>query len=421
MGLVVQSVTGNGPTLQLTGVAPGNSLICIASTFRAPSTGIAAATPTDSNGTFSIASADTPSTFTSGTTDDCGIGIWYQANVAGGTHTVTPEALNGFDATLLEISGLVVPGLFDVAKSAVTNNGSQTSQVTGTTAVTAQAEVLVIIGLALAAAGGVANVGLTNPVSGFTILHINQNDSTGIACLHAYKFISAIGAQSATFNWTDSEANQASHGAVAVFRVQPTVGHPVMITSNHPGRSPGKAPASFRFWTPPNVGAVATPTVTTINESIGPFTWAGSQSNLTKILTEGVGAWTWAGTTAAVPRLVAAVPGPYTWTGKTSPISKSIASLKGLYLWAGTGNTLARSLAPAPASYTWAGVHATLGAPINETVGTWSWAGRQSTFVMLIQEAIGRWTWAGTHSNVTVPGAVSATHLYPIPGRRTRR
>ena len=214
---LVQSVTGTGATLVLNNVVAGNTLICTDSYFRTPSNGIAASTPTDSNGTLSIASADVPATFTGGAVDDIGVGIWVEGNAAAGTHTVTPQALSSHFGTLAEYSGLTASP-FDVAKSAVTNNGSQTSQVTGTTAATAQAQELVVIGLCLAAASGVTNVGLTDPVSGFTTLQVQLNDSTGLAGMHAFKIISATGTQSATFNWTDSEANQGSHGAIATFK-----------------------------------------------------------------------------------------------------------------------------------------------------------------------------------------------------------
>ena len=55
---LVQSVTGNGATLVLNGVAAGNALFLIDSYFRSASSGVGEAVPTDSNGTFLAASAE---------------------------------------------------------------------------------------------------------------------------------------------------------------------------------------------------------------------------------------------------------------------------------------------------------------------------------------------------------------------------
>lgn len=213
----VQSVIGNGATLVLNSVVVGNTLIYIDSYLRAVSTGLAPATPADSNGTFAVAKAGTPAFFT-GAPDDVGTAIWVEQNAAAGTHTVTPEVESGHKGTLVEFSGLLTSGVFDIATDAKTSDGTQTSQVTGTTGTTTQADELVIISLCLAASGGLANVALTDPVAGFTTLQISQNDASDIAMMHAFKVISATGTQSATFNWVDTEAAQASHAAIATFK-----------------------------------------------------------------------------------------------------------------------------------------------------------------------------------------------------------
>lgn len=221
---LVQSVHGTGATLVLNGVAAGNTLFVLDSYFRSPGTGVAAATPTDSNGTFTIGRAGIPANFVSGGNNDCGIGIWYQENALAGTHTVTPEALTSHEGTLLEFSGLITSSSLDQVNDAKTNDSTQTSQVTGTTPATTVADELVLIGLCLGAAAGVADVGFTDPVAGFTTLFKRVIDSSGLAFMHSYKIISATGTQAATFNWTDNEAHQGSHGAIATFKATTAAG-----------------------------------------------------------------------------------------------------------------------------------------------------------------------------------------------------
>src|SRR5258707_11880063 len=114
----VQSVTGAGATLVLNSVVAGNTLTFEMSYLRVSGTNAAAATPTDSNGTFSVSSADT--TFAIGS-DHIGAAIWHEGNAASGTHTVTPDAGVTHNCTLTEWSGLSATPL-DVAKSAGTAN-----------------------------------------------------------------------------------------------------------------------------------------------------------------------------------------------------------------------------------------------------------------------------------------------------------
>jgi len=212
---VVQSVTAGSGTLTLNGVAAGNTLLFFQSFFRNVSTGAGLTAPTDTNGTFSTSSAGTPATFGG---HDVGIGLFHQYNVASGTHTVTPNATSDWNATLIEVSGLVTASALDVTTNAKTDSSAHTSQVTGTTASTAQSSELVIIGCTLGASTGASDVGWTDPVSGFTTLFKVSDDSIDVATFHAYKTISSIGTQSATFNWTNNDASNASHAAIATYK-----------------------------------------------------------------------------------------------------------------------------------------------------------------------------------------------------------
>lgn len=176
-------------------------------------------TPADSNGTFSIAIAGTPSKF-GVANHDAGTGIWYQQNAAAGTHTITPENLSATQHyTLLEISGAPTSGALDKVVDAKTDNTSHQTQVTGTTAETAQPGELVVIGVGIGATNGISNINLVDPPAGFTTLYKMNNSASDLATLHAYKFIIGAGPQSATFDWVDSETEQASHADLATFLV----------------------------------------------------------------------------------------------------------------------------------------------------------------------------------------------------------
>ena len=215
----VQSVTGAGATLVLNGVAANNALTFQESSFD-NSSGTALATPTDSNGTFTIASADAGTQATG--LGFALVGIWYNQAAAAGTHTVTPQARNGYNGTLTEWSGLATSGMLDVAKSAGSGAGGQTSQATGTTSATAQADELVLICLSVGATPGAANIGLTDPVSTFTTLQVVNDDAGNIGTMHSWKETAATGTQSATFNWTDNSATETTMGCIATFKVAAT-------------------------------------------------------------------------------------------------------------------------------------------------------------------------------------------------------
>lgn len=214
----VQSVTGSGATIALNGVTAGNALTLQMTYLRFATTGARAATPTDTNGTFTASAGDVnplPAVFGGG---DSGIGTWIEENTASGTHTVTPEADSIIHCTLCEWSGLATSSSLDVAKSASTIGSNQTSQVTGTTATTAQAAELALITLNTGAAIGVANIGLTDPVTNYTTLQVLNDTNTDIAVMHNFRVLSATGTQAATYNWTDTENNQVSIANIATFK-----------------------------------------------------------------------------------------------------------------------------------------------------------------------------------------------------------
>ena len=212
----VQTVTGTG-NLTLNGVAAGNLLVAMQSGYRGGTTTTAIAVPTDTGGTFVGGIAGVGALWFSSTFAVL-VGLFYEVNAASGTHTVTFEANALDNKTLSEFSGMATASVLDVSQAALTSNSDITSQVTGTTGTTAQADELIIIALSAAAPSGTNPMGLTNPVSGFTTLQIWDNSLSGLPTFHAYKIVSATGTQSATFNWTAHEAQMGAHAAIAAFK-----------------------------------------------------------------------------------------------------------------------------------------------------------------------------------------------------------
>jgi hypothetical protein len=215
----VQSVNSATNTIALNGVTAGNTLVLMIGYYRDTGTDAVFPTPTDSSGnTVNVAVSPVPSN-DSVNAHDLGVAIFYVTNASAGTHTFTMSSVSAQHATLTEFSPLTSSS-FDVATSATTNGSSSaTSQVTGTTASTAQANELVVICCTLGAtAGSTSDVLWTDPVSGFTTLQKVVNLASDLPILHAWKEVSGVGAQSATFNWGVSNSTGFMQAGIATFK-----------------------------------------------------------------------------------------------------------------------------------------------------------------------------------------------------------
>lgn len=174
----------------------------------------------------------------------------------------------------------------------------------------------------------------------------------------------------------------------------------------HPGRSPGRAPISARFWSPtPPWGSIAG--IVTFSASLGVYTWKGDSSPVTKIFAAAVGAYTWAGKSSPLSVEILATKGAWTWAGKASPLSTSIAAARGAWTWAGRTSPVSKSMNAGPGAWTWAGVHASFVSPMNAAVGAYSWAGRKSPLSASFASGVGVYVWSGRASVVTVPGGAT--------------
>lgn len=213
----VQTVTGAGATVVINSVVAGNLLTYENSYFRNPSTGLGENNPADSQGqTWSAGRADAPA-ISGGF--DMGTSHFYIQNALAGTHTCTPEVNSSHFVTITEWSGMLTSGVLDASVAAQNGSGAGTSQATGTTSTTAQADEIVMIAFAMGATGtGATDVTFTDPVANFTTLQINKNDATSTALMHCSRIISAIGTQTATFNWTTSDPTQWWQASIVTYK-----------------------------------------------------------------------------------------------------------------------------------------------------------------------------------------------------------
>lgn len=213
----VQSVnaTASGTTITatLTGVTAGN-LLTLQLSFYQSSSQTAVATPTDSNGTFSVAIAPTALNLS---LDSFASAIYYEANAAAGTHTAT-VTLHGSPVghvTFIEWSGAATSSVLDKTAS---NGSISTTQnrASGTTAALTASNDLALVALAVASGAGQTNAAISDPPSGYTSLYAQQDTAVDVGVEFAYQLLSSSAAQSTTWTWTDS-TTAGSMGVIATF------------------------------------------------------------------------------------------------------------------------------------------------------------------------------------------------------------
>lgn len=189
----VQSVTFSGENVNsfgvtLNGVAAGNFLACMPSTYT--SGGPTNTAPTDDKGnTWNTTTAPTVTVSSSAF-------IFYAMNVAAGNTAVTWDPGNGMYGTgsVAEFSGVATSAALD--QQASNNNNSSATPTSGTTGTTTQADELV---LACVMTGcNVADDGIDLP-SGYSNIYTYQNSAQIIGHSSDYRIVSATGTQSASW------------------------------------------------------------------------------------------------------------------------------------------------------------------------------------------------------------------------------
>src|SRR5882672_9570493 len=125
--------------------------------------------------------------------------------------------------------------------------------------------------------------------------------------------------------------------------------------------------------------------VTTINATVGTYSWVGKNSPLTKIINASVGAYSWQGKTSPLSKMINAGVGTYSCSGQSSPLSKMINASVGTYSWLGKTASLDNVIR------------------INAQVGQYSWSGvpAQIQQIITIDAKIGVYSWAGVTATVT--------------------
>lgn len=226
----VQSTTQapNGVTSQtiaLTSVGAGNLLVLTSDYFDGTqATNATPATPTDSNGTVAVGIAPLSVLSLGG---QMGCAIFYVANTASGTHTLTvnpfshTNAYSGF-LTLTEYSGVVTSSPLDAAaiiSADIENAGSTTTFNTGTGATLAQADELIVAAISVTAGAGLSNAGLSTAATGYTQVSVQQDSSANVAGETAFKETAATTGQIATWTFTSDSTMRGVQASLVAFKV----------------------------------------------------------------------------------------------------------------------------------------------------------------------------------------------------------
>lgn len=430
----VQSINSSGANPQLTSVVAGNLLVLCSSCFNSGSV-TAETVPTDSAGTFSTQDRLVAANGASGIV----CSVFYEESAAAGTHTATPQnfGAGSQNRTFAEFSGIASSSSLDVKTSAATSNSTHTSQATGTTGATNQADELIVIALSLGASGGVADVGFTDPVAGFTTLQKVVNDSSDEATFHAFKVVAATGTQAATFNWTDAEAGQTSQALIGTYKAaaasvvnqSPLTGSKPLLMTLQRDASKLRAmpiPSYVRDAIPPDVGPPAPwyaqhPILARFERSFGrtrmghlPMAPVAAAAAL--VLTADPGSVVITGTAANFLLAMPAGSGVITITGTDITPRLSMPAAAGAFTITGTVASLlaARTIVAGPGSYVITGTAATPRVSMPADPGSFTITGTAATFAVVMPASSGTVLITGTAATLT-PSAATPT-LVADPG-----
>lgn len=180
----------NGITSSLTGVASGSLLVQTAAVFV--SGGPANVTPTDDK------SNDWNTTTAPTERDQTNSFINYAMDSAAGDTVLTIDYGSAFavEGEFCEFSGLETTSALDVEDE--NDSASDSTPDVASAASTAQADELVVVVMAIGTI--VADAGIDTPATtGYTNLHVQQNNSTNAASASDYKIVAATGTQSAAW------------------------------------------------------------------------------------------------------------------------------------------------------------------------------------------------------------------------------
>ena len=144
---------------------------------------------------------------------------------------------------------------------------------------------------------------------------------------------------------------------------------------------------------------------TTVNATVGSFTWGGLASPLSTQINAGVGGYTWQGKSSPLITTINATIGSYTFSGLSSSLSAQINASIGGYAWSGLSAPLSAQINAAIGTWTWSGKFSSVitTPSINATIGTWTWGGQFSPLASQLNAGVGGWTMQGIAATVTTP------------------
>lgn len=207
------TVSGGAGTVTMTGVNAADTLIL----FAGAASGSASNVGSPPAG---YTAANVPSAYVNAGLSTDAV-IYYNQSPSSGSNTVTISfsAGGGGPMVLVEWSGMS-PGALDVhpAASNVTNGSTAGSNSIASGTLSQANEVIFAVLLENSSGAGSANVGLTNPPTGFVSVAVSQDSSGSTAWGVAYKVVSATTTQTASWTWTDT-ATIASQATLASFKL----------------------------------------------------------------------------------------------------------------------------------------------------------------------------------------------------------
>jgi hypothetical protein len=133
-----------------------------------------------------------------------GVGLYWQIAAGGSASAAINASGSGawaINALIAEFSGYQTSSPQDSAVTAFTGSAGPVTSGTITSGVPAQSAELIIVVYAGPQINSNSNIGLVDPISGFTTLDIQQNNQNHAVGITAYKEITGGGAQSAPETW----------------------------------------------------------------------------------------------------------------------------------------------------------------------------------------------------------------------------
>jgi hypothetical protein len=199
-------------TTTLTGVTAANLLVCICTWDMNAASGNPTINASSTGWNLAVQAGPVVAAGNSGWIT--GTSIFYNQNASSGSNSLQLDfaSTSRMRSIILEVSGNATSGSLDKTS---TNTSTSATTLSTTTAATTWATEISIAANAASFVAGNANVGMTDPPTGYTSIEINQDTNTYAACEAAYLIVSSTGTQTASWTW--ATAGEAT-AAIATFK-----------------------------------------------------------------------------------------------------------------------------------------------------------------------------------------------------------